>query len=811
MAQSSRGHQVATIEPEPSGWAGLSAAELATLESIQRRVLWLSTYMIHHANHIRPNIDGLKVGGHQASSASIVSIFTALWFAFLRSGDRIAPKPHGSPAFHSIHYLLGNLEKERLALLREFHGLQSYPSQTKDPSYVHFSLGSMGFGATVPAFSALLDRYAQAHFGAPGGRRFVSVVGDAELDEGSIWEAVAEEQLGGLGNVLWVVDLNRQSLDRVIPGIRAGQLQEMFRANNWHVLEAKYGRRLQAAFARPGGDVLRRAIDDMSNQQYQALIRQPGAEIRQRLGRLGEGAALLAFLRDYDDEALPALVGDLGGHDLGVLLEKFAEAEAHVDAPTVLFAYTIKGWGLPFAGDPMNHSAQLSQEQIDTLREELGIPADDPWAGFGPGSSEAALCARAAARLAEPDGAASTSRVVTPNEIPAAIGTRFQGRMSSQEAFGRIMTDIAAVPRVGERVVTMSADVAVSTNLGGWVNRLGVFHTTPQEEVPLPGPRLLRWQPGPTGQHIELGISEMNLFSLLGQAGLAGDVIGEQLIPIGTVYDPFICRGLDAIIHALYSGSRFVIVATPSGITLSPEGGAHQSTVTPGIGIEMPGLRPYEPCFAREVEWTLLEALRLCCDRENGLATYLRLSTRPMDQSLFEAAMARLGEEQLRLDVLAGGYRLVDWRDRAGAVDASQLVHIAAAGALIPEAVVAAERLAEEGVAATVLNLTSAGKLYDDLARSRRAGVRSGAGGADPGHLGRLIPPDERAAPIVTVLDGSSHALSFLGGVFGQPVVPLGVDAFGQSGALPVLYREYGVDPEHIVNAALLALELPRR
>ena len=810
MVETARAPRRGTANGAQTGRSpAISPSDLAVLESIQRRILWLSTYMIHHANHIRPNLDGLKVGGHQASSASIVSIFTALWFAFLRAGDRVAPKPHGSPAYHSIQYLLGELDRDMLPRLREFHGLQSYPCQTKDPDNIHFSLGSMGFGATVPTFAALIDKFAGIHFGAGAhrARRFVSVVGDAELDEGSIWEAVAEEHLGGMGNVLWVVDLNRQSLDRVIPGIRAGQLQEMFRANNWHVLEAKYGRKLQAAFARPGGGVLRQAIDDMSNQQYQALIRQPGGEIRERLSRLPQGDDLTRLLEPYPDDELPELVGDLGGHDLGELLAKFAEAEALADAPTVLFAYTIKGWGLPFAGDPLNHSAQLSHEQIEELRVRLGVPADDPWAGFPEDSPEAAMIRHAADRLREDK---TPPRLVPASAIPLTLGTRFQERMSSQEAFGRIMADLAGLPEAGERIVTCSADVAVSTNLGGWVNRVGVFHATPQEEVPLAGPRLLRWEPGPAGRHIELGISEMNLFTLLGQLGLSAEVIGEHLLPIATVYDPFICRGLDAIVHALYSGSKFITVATPSGITLSPEGGAHQSTVTPGIGIEMPSMRPYEPCFAREVEWTLLEALRLCCDRENGMATYLRLSTKTVDQALIEPALARLGEEQLRADVLAGGYRLIDWRDRADQIDPDTLVHIAAAGAIIPEAVEAARRLAEGGVAVNVLNLTSYGRLFDESTQARRRGLRRGLGGEDPGHLGRLIPPEERRAPIVTVLDGSSHALSFLGGVFGQTVVPLGVDAFGQSGAMGDLYREYGIDPEHIVNAALLAHDLRR-
>lgn len=782
----------------------LGLPDIELLESIQRRVLWLAADIIHHANHVRPNVDGIKVGGHQASSASVVSILTALYFGYLRAGDRVAIKPHASPVFHAVQYLLGNLPREYLTTLRQFHGLQAYPSRTKDPDRVDFSLGSVGFGATAPAFAALVQKYVEAHFHVERPGRFVAVLGDAELDEGNIWEAIAEEHLASLGNVLWIVDLNRQSLDRVIPGIRAGQLQAMFRANHWHVIEAKYGRKLQTAFARPGGEVLRRRIDDMSNQQYQALIRLPGAEIRERLRRGPDGAALERLISGYRDEALPELIGDLGGHDMNELLEKFAEAEAHVEAPTVLFAYTVKGWGLPFAGDPLNHAAQLSEAQMLELRKQLGI-GEDEWAAFAEGTREAQMCKRAAGRLHEDE--AELPAPVPGSAVPAGLEWRVPARISTQEAFGRVLADLANVPEVGDRVVTTSPDVAVSTNLGGWLNKVGVFHATPQEEVPTPGPTLLRWQPGPSGRHIELGISEMNLFTLLGQLGVSRELIGQHLLPIGTVYDPFILRGMDALVHALYSGGKFVIVATPSGLTLSPEGGAHQSTITPGVGIELPNLIPYEPCFAREVEWALLEALRQCCDRENGSSTYLRLSTRPVDQSLLDPARARLGDEELRRQVLAGGYRLVDWREADG-VDAAAMVHIAGAGAILPEAVAAARRLHAEGVAATVLNLTSAGRLFQELAEGRRRGVRDALGGLEVGHLGDLIPLDERRAPIVTVLDGSSHVLSFLGSAFGQPVVPLGVDSFGQSGGMPELYREYGLDAEHIVNAALLALEL---
>ncbi len=793
-----------TLEMGRAG--GVVGDELGVLESIQRRVLWLATNMVHHANHVRPSPDGSKIGGHQASSASVVSILTALYFRELRAGDRVSVKPHASPAYHAVQYLLGNLPREYLTELRAFKGLQAYPSRSKDPDPVDFSTGSVGLGAAAPAFAALAHRYAELHFGQVTSKRFIALMGDAELDEGNVWEAVTEDYLRGLGNVLWIVDLNRQSLDRVIPGIRATQLKALFRDSRWHVIDCKYGRRLQAAYARPYGDALERRIDEMDNQEYQSLIRLSGPECRGRLVLAGpEPDAVARAVEDVADDELPGLLADLGGHDLATLLEAFAEAEQIADRPTVIFAYTIKGWGLPIAGHPLNHSALLTEEQMAELREKLGVLAGGEWDRFPEDSPEGRLCRAAAERLCD-EGEAPPP--VPVEAIPASIDIRPLPNSSSQEALGRLLTDLARVPQLGERLITAAPDVAVSTNLGGWINRVGVFAP---EEVPdheAEGPRLLRWEPGPTGQHLELGISEMNLFMMLGQLGMSYELCGQHLFPIGTVYDPFVCRGLDALIYGLYNGAKMIVAGTPSGISLSPEGGAHQSTVTPSLGIELPNLLFYEPCFGREVEWTLLEALRQCADREHGRSTYLRLSTKAIDQALLQPVLDRLGEDELRRQVLAGGYRLVDWRIDAPDLEGEHVVQVAVAGAMVPEAVEAARALHEEGVAANVLCVTGPGLLYHGLANARRRHLRRGTAGFEAGHLAALIPPDERRAPIVTVHDGASHALAFLGSAFGAPVVPLGVDDFGQSGSRAELYRYYALDPESIVSAALLALDL---
>lgn len=789
---------------------GLTPVQIAILQEIEQRVLWLSTMIVHHANNVRPNPDKpTKVGGHQASSASVATILTALYFQFLKGGDRVSVKPHASPVFHACQYLLGNLDKKYLTMLREIGGLQSYPSQTKDPDPVDFSTGSVGVGAVAPLFASLAAKYAELRFGSVTSERFITLLGDAELDEGNIWEAVIDDTLTQLGNVIWIVDLNRQSLDRIIPGIKALRLKRLFAAAGWEVLEAKYGTSLEAVMSAPGGDAVRTRIDTMPNEEYQALIRiTDSAEVRRRMADVADRAthnAILTALKDVPDDKLPAIIANLGGHDLPKLLQVLQEADAVTDRPVVIFAYTVKGYGLPMAGDPMNHSQLLTNAQIDQVREMIGIGEDEIWDAFPPDSDAGKWVAEAAERLK----ANSLGIDLDVINVPEDVATRHPNATSSQEAFGRTLLRLGEIPQIGERLVTLSPDVATSTHLAGWINKAGVFSHTQSLDYETGEPRMLKWQPSPAGQHIELGISEMNLFSALGQFGQSAEINGQPLIPIGTVYDTFICRGLDALIYGLYIDSKMIIAGTPAGASLSPEGGAHQSSVTVSLGIELPNLLSYEPAFGREVDWILLEAVRQCCDRQHGKSTYLRLSTKPIDQKLMDEALAHLGEAELRRQVLAGGYRLIDRTVSTPDLPVRDTVQIACGGIMVPEAVAAAKRLAAEGVAANVLVITSPERLYDQVRTARRTQMNDAHAPLDLGQLETLIPADERHAPIVTLQDGASHSLAFLGSVWGAPVVPLGVDEFGQSGARQDVYHKLGIDADQVVSAALLALDLP--
>ncbi|MFZ3599375.1 transketolase-like TK C-terminal-containing protein [Streptomyces sp. BH104] len=758
--------------------------ESEVLRRIEERVLWLSAAMVHHANRVRPNPSGLKVGGHQASSASMVSIMTALWFQQLRPQDRVSVKPHASPVLHAINYLLGELDVSYLTTLRAFGGLQSYPSRTKDPDPVDYSTGSVGIGATAPLWGAFARRYVQDHFGGVGKGRQYSLLGDAELDEGAIWEAIQDPTVPGLGEAVWIVDLNRQSFDRVIPGSAADKLQGMFAAAGWQVISLKYGHLLRELFTRPGGEALHARIDAMGNAEYQRLLRCSVDELRERLPGTGSTREPIAdLIATLDDASLMAALRNLGGHDIRALTEAFDTVDD--TRPTVILAYTVKGHGLPTEGHPQNHSSLLTDDQMRELAQRLGTDLDHPWTPFTESSPEAALCAEASQRLQRPRH---------PHQQPPAVPADLArpsptGTGNTQQALGRVLLDLTRqAPNAAARIVTVSPDVSSTTNLGGWLNKVGVWSSTERPDwFADDAETILHWKEQPSGQHVELGIAETNLVGVLGEFGTTWSRWGQPLLPIGVVYDPFVNRALEPWSFGIYSGGQSILVGTPSGVTLAPEGGAHQSITTPSLGIEQPGCVTYEPAFAIDTEWCLLDALGNL-GHPDGQSAYLRLSTRPVDQSLAAVPHDPAARERRRRQTTAGAYRLRQ--------NERPTVTLAAMGALIPEALAAADRLTALGHAADVVCVTSPDLLFRAL--QARRGLSQ-----DPSWILDQVFPAERATPLVTVLDGHPHTLAFLSTIQNTPVTTLGVTRFGQCGTIDDVYRYHGIDTDSIVAAGL--------
>ena len=612
-----------------------------------------------------------------------------------------------------------------------------------------------------------------------------------------------------LRDVWWVIDYNRQSLDNVVTDRLFGQIDKLFATMGWKVVTLKYGKLLEQAFKGPAGEALRQWIDDCPNTLYSALTFKGGASWRQQLkADMGNASGLKELLDSWDDAGLARLMTNLAGHDMVSVLEAF-HANEKVEQPTCFLAYTVKGMGLPFAGHKDNHAGLMNEQQMEAFRAANAIEPGQEWepfAGLDVPAPELKAFLDEVPFNAEGRRRRSAPMVPVPETLPLPEAAT----NSTQAGFGQILAEVAKEEsEFASRLVTTSPDVTVSTNLGGFVNRRGIFDRRPREDV-FREQKVVsaqRWAMAPTGQHIELGIAENNLFILLSALGLSHSIFGTRLLPIGTLYDPFIQRGLDALNYACYQDSRFIVVATPSGLTLAPEGGAHQSVATPLIGIAQDGLAAFEPAYVDELAIILRWAFdymqrdgkkgqgsqgQTAWERDAaGGSVYLRLSTRQLQQPkrTIDATLAR--------DIIDGGY----WLHRPA--EGAELA-IVAMGAILPEAEAAWQALSEEVPGAGLLAVTSADRLNAGWHATLKA--RQQGDGRATCEVEQLLAPLAADAGLVTVLDGHPGTLSWLGGVRGHAVQALGVEHFGQSGDLPDLYAKYRLDSDAILDAAAAAL-----
>lgn len=774
--------------------------DLTHLKTVEQRLLWLSHWMIHNANHIRPNPDGIKVGGHQASSASMVSIMTALYFSALRPEDRVAVKPHASPVFHAMQYLMGNLSREKMQNFRGFGGVQSYPSRTKDVDDVDFSTGSVGLGVGITALASMVQDFIAAKDWGAETRlgRMVALVGDAELDEGNIYEVLQEGWKNGLRNTWWIIDYNRQSLDGIVREGLFERVEKVFDAFGWDVVRVKYGALQRAAFEEPGGEALRGWIDACPNQEYSALTFMGGAVWRQRLlDDLGDQGEVSALIERRSDAELAELMENLGGNCVETMAESFAAIDH--DRPVCFLAYTVKGWGTPIAGHKDNHGGLMTKAQMAEWQAHMGVPEGQEWEPFATVGDVSALQAFLGQVPFFAEGPRRYSEA--PLAVPAvAVDTTRE--ISTQMAFGKIMDALArGESELASRILTTSPDVTGTTGLGPWVNRRKLFAREAQKDAFIEHriPSTAKWNFAPDGQHLELGIAEMNLFLLLGAAGLAHSLWGKRVIPVGTVYDPFVCRGLDALNYACYQDARFMIAGTPSGVTLAPEGGAHQSIGTPLIGMSQDGLAAFEPAFADELavimEWAFGYLQRdgegdpderTWLRDETGGSVYLRLSTKPLEQP------GKRADEDFRQGAIDGAY----WLRKPGP---NCSVVIAYQGAVADEAIAAAGMIGEVRRDVGVLAVTSADRLNAGWTAAQRERARGNP--AALSHIERLLGDLPDHCTLVTVIDGHPATLAWLGAVAGHKTIPHGVEHFGQTGTIGDLSRHFRIDREAIVKS----------
>jgi pyruvate dehydrogenase E1 component len=619
----------------------------ALKSAIEQRLLWLSHWMIHNANHIRPKADGIKVGGHQASGVGLdgVDHDGALFLGAAARG------PGGGQAAR-----LAGLPRDAVPdgqpdagedgeLPRALAACSPIPARTKDIDDVDFSTGSVGLGVAITSFASLVQDFIKAkEWGEDrAAGRMVALVGDAELDEGNIYETLQEGWKNDLRNCWWIIDYNRQSLDGVV---REG----LFKPHREDLRHLRLGRgdrqirRLQrAAFAEPGGDKLREWIDNCPNQLYSALTFMGGAVWRKHLmDDLGDQGDVTALIERAATTNWPTLMENLGGNCVETMAETFRAIDH--DRPTCFLAYTIKGWGTPIAGHKDNHGGLMTKAQMAEWQRHMGVPEGEEWdrsppCRTGRASGVPGIGCRSSPR------AAALRRPALPCRHRRCADDR---EISTQAAFGKILDDLPADDsELAARIVTTSPDVTGTTNL--WAPGSTGASCLPAEALPTcsSAEHSLDRQMGVhTGRPAPRARHRGNEPVPAARRGRpVAFAVRQAAHPDRHRLRPVRARGLDALNYACYQDARFMIVGTPSGVTLAPEGGAHQSIGSPLIGMSQDGLAAFEPAFADELavimEWAFDYMQRdgegdpderTWLRDETGGSVYLRLTTNPIEQ-----------------------------------------------------------------------------------------------------------------------------------------------------------------------------------
>jgi pyruvate dehydrogenase E1 component len=918
-----------------------SVTDTALLHSIAERAFAQMVMQIWLANNRKDKRAGdPKVGGHPAACASSLHILGALHLAVRDVQDYVCCKPHASPVDHAYHHLLrlfrrpdlpgipstpANLEwlsdeeaKRVMGRLRKFPEplsepvLQSYHARSDPDSFHMLPTGSVGIPPVVSVYLALAHRYARDHkYYVPPKAHYWSLIGDSEFREGSLFEAIPDVAERQLGNVTWIVDYNRQNLDGTrIPNERAlrsrdcDRIERTATANGWKVIQVRHGRFREELFARPGGEELRVLLEsEISDYALQLMLfRRDAKHVRKHA--LKFHAKARRILDSLDDAELMRALTDLGGHDMGALVEALRASKQHPDTPYLLVVHTIKGWSLKCFADPANHSTLPSEAEVRSILSARGLSWEDPFTHFPHDSAEGAYLAQRGARfragiaehleLRASNRAKARQRVDGVGGLPETLGIDLSlyPTAHTQWMWGQLAAKLVRIstfgsggPAVGDKqerplsadeqrwraaaefVLTLSPDVGTSTNIAPAMDQrvYGPAPEEPAEEFDARHPELQTTDAAWT-RHIRFEIAEANCMSAVGSFGKLAHYTGQPFFPVMTVYDFFVKRALDQLYYNLYWGAEFVIIGTPSGVTLSPEGAQHSWK----SDLQIPNLITWEPTFAIEMDWILSDAIRrhMLDENEGRRGVLIRAVTKAIQQSLLLDHVRRqavsksalpagallkpagagadwdalaAGEEQildeatleplsdaelyarLRRDCLAGAYHVVDWRGYAGYEPGDNVVHVFAMGALVPEALEASKVLLEMGLFANVIAVASPELLLGILGEADQYRhlrehlcidgdlhlTPSAAGPArsiDVRSAVDLVALAGRRVPIVAVCDGEAGLLDNIGSIVGVKQITLAVRKFSKCGRPDQVFAYQHIDAQAIVEACGKAL-----
>jgi pyruvate dehydrogenase E1 component len=884
--------------------------DLELLNRVARRAHYLANQMIFRANH-RANVEkgDPKVGGHSSASSSALHILGALHLVVKTGFDHIANKPHASPADHAYNYLLNlflndDLSRmDRAACDQAMDGLRAFPLDGEpvfqsyhsayDPDrHNFFPSGTVGIPPVNAGYLAHAYNLAERHGYKVPKAHFWAIIGDSEFREGSLAEAIPDLAEREVGNLTWIIDYNRQSLDghritntEIMHGSDDQRIQRTLEANGWQVIQVRHGRKRLEIFQRPGGEKFRQLFEkQLTDYELQVLLQlKEPQSIRDEI--LKYHGDLATFLKTLSDEELITSVHDLGGHDFAVLVEALEESKKNTKIPTMIIAHTLKGWGLEMAATPGNHSSLPDESEMTALRSAQGIKDGSLYQSFDEKSEEgrflrergnklyADILAQEKLRQANADAFQKTQAEL--GEIPDSldINLKLASYPHTQWMLGQLtakLTRIAnssltasndkkALPAserpfklAGEMLITMAPDVGTSTNLNPAMDGK-IFGATVISDIEtefgvkdrktpdlVPGEEM-------SDRFLRFEIAEANVMSCMGSYGRMRDLLGIPLLPLMTVYDFFVKRAHDQFFYNLYWKSSFICVGTPSGVTLSPEGAQHGWK----SDFQIPNQITWEPFYCQELDWILTDSIRrhLHNDNQGRTGVFIRGVTRGVDQKTLlehlrtqrrfktqqditltatgfelpggqnQATVPCLSDEDilrnLREDVLAGAYYLLDYRGYAGYEPGDNVIHLFAMGSLGTEAIKASAELLKKGIYANVIMVTSPDLLLGNLAHETQYRHLRQTLGVDatlylqpravdtPADLATLA---GRRIPIVSTHDGEVGLLDNIGSVIGVRHEALGVRKHSRSGRPDDIYKYHHIDASAVVEAALQVL-----
>lgn len=875
------------------------------LDRIFLRAHYLAIQMIYQANHRKDKMKGdPKVGGHASGSSSALHILGALHL-FVKSGfDHICNKPHASPADHAFNYLLDlffkadgskltQKEKDRAMLrLRAFpneeypQSFQSYHSIFDPDHHNFFPSGTVGIPPVNAGYLALAYRFAKKHGYKVPDAHFWCVMGDSEFREGSLFEATPDFAEREIGNLTWILDYNRQSLDGhritntdVMGGTDDKRVAATMAANGWHVIQVKHGRKRLELFKKKDGKTFQNFIEnELTDYALQALLLIKDAKsLKAHMTK--RYPQLKIFLENITAQELYPALRDFGGHDVETLTKAFEEAKKNTKQPTIIIAHTLKGWGLEMEAEQGNHSSLPSQDEMNRLQAAQGLNGDTLFAGFDESSAEGKFLKKRGEEiykdmqvqyaLKEENKAHFLNQIETDGGVPNSldINLKLASYPHTQWMLGQCAAKLTRIANskdgtdakpltaeekkwrtAGELLTTMAPDVGTSTNLNPAMD--GKIFGTPvtedfEDEYGVKDRKLPDLIPHEenSDRFVRFEIVEANTMSCMGSYGRIRDVLGIPILPLMTVYDFFIKRALDQLFYNLYWRSSFILVGTPSGVTLSPEGAQHGWK----SDIQIPNQIVWEPAFCQELDWILSDATRrhLTFDNEGRTGVIVRGVTRGIDQKILtkylnrqarfkttqtllalneyplvgatdESTIATLPEEQimetLRLEVLQGAYYLIDYRGYANYEPGDNVVNIFSLGALVTEAVDASEQLLKRGIYANVIVVTSPDLLCGNLAHQNNYSyLRDSLNITGTLHLSPMVNGNAAASeittlsgrrtPCVSVHDGEPGLLDNIGSIVGVRQESLAVRKHSKCGRPVDIYAYHEINGDAVVEA----------